>query len=509
MRVGALGFRVLMVGAALCALLFSSRAHARSGGIGSALLGASGCNQCHSGGTAPAVTLSASSLALAPGDQITLTLTVTTPNAGAANTGAAGFNLRSSKAGTFALGGLSSANTQVGTTLNGVATTSGFSEATHTSPKAGEPATFTVLWRPNAGTTGSVIFTAWGNAVNLSGNPTGDLAASTTLGISICVPQTWYRDVDGDGFGALSSGTASACSAPTGFVTSNTDCQDSAPSVHPGAAEICNGIDENCAGGVDEGLPLTMYYRDADGDTFGVAVGAKVACSLAQAGPGYVANSADCNDTSVAVRPGAIEICNGIDDNCAAGSDEGGVCVGNGGGGAGGEGGEAGAAAGVAGSSSGGANTGGTNAGGNVSTGGVSSGGTLGVGTGGLGGGEDQGGAGGVGADAGAAGITGIGEGGSTTASGGSGNGAGSSGGPATGGVVASGGAAARGGSSSAGGASGGKVGHGGGAGGSPPAPGEGDEGCSCRAAGSPRQDQWLLFAAALGLTLVGRRRRS
>src|SRR5262249_52168214 len=34
----------------------------------------------------------------------------------------------------------------------------------------------------------------------------------------------------------------------------NTDCDDGNASVHPGAAETCNGVDDNCSGAIDEGL---------------------------------------------------------------------------------------------------------------------------------------------------------------------------------------------------------------------------------------------------------------
>ena len=47
-----------------------------------------------------------------------------------------------------------------------------------------------------------------------------------------------------------------------GYVTPQ-DCDDSNPDVHPGATEVCNGIDDNCDGRIDEWL-LTTYYRDAD-----------------------------------------------------------------------------------------------------------------------------------------------------------------------------------------------------------------------------------------------------
>ena len=100
------------------------------------------------------------------------------------------------------------------------------------------------------------------------------------------------------------------------------DCDDTNAAVKPGVTEICNNIDDDCDGSTDEGLPLNSYYRDADGDTYGNASQVSQTCSGTPPS-GYVLNSTDCNDANVSVHPGATEVCNGIDDNCAGGIDEG------------------------------------------------------------------------------------------------------------------------------------------------------------------------------------------
>jgi hypothetical protein len=64
----------------------------------------------------------------------------------------------------------------------------------------------------------------------------------------------FYRDLDGDGYGSSASGTTTGCSPPAGYVNNNTDCDDTNAQVHPGAPELCNGKDDNCVGGADEGL---------------------------------------------------------------------------------------------------------------------------------------------------------------------------------------------------------------------------------------------------------------
>jgi hypothetical protein len=131
------------------------------------------------------------------------------------------------------------------------------------------------------------------------------------------VQNSYYADVDADGYGA---GTATlACVAPTGFVTTNTDCNNNNAAVNPAAIEICNSIDDNCSGAADEGLTLVNYYADADSDGYG----AGTAISACAQPTGFVTNNTDCNNNNPAIHPGATEICNSIDDNCSGAADEG------------------------------------------------------------------------------------------------------------------------------------------------------------------------------------------
>ncbi len=129
---------------------------------------------------------------------------------------------------------------------------------------------------------------------------------------------TFYADADGDGYGNPVS-SVQACSAPTGYVANNADCDDADRNIHPGATEVCDGKDNNCNGQTDEGV-LSTFYADADGDGYGNPASSVQACS---APAGYVANSTDCNDTDPNVHPGAIEICDGEDNNCDGQIDEG------------------------------------------------------------------------------------------------------------------------------------------------------------------------------------------
>ena len=70
----------------------------------------------------------------------------------------------------------------------------------------------------------------------------------------------FYADSDSDGYGNILIDSVS-CLPPTGFVTNDDDCNDTLNAVHPGAAEICNGMDDNCNGQIDEGCPVNLYVR--------------------------------------------------------------------------------------------------------------------------------------------------------------------------------------------------------------------------------------------------------
>ena len=132
---------------------------------------------------------------------------------------------------------------------------------------------------------------------------------------------TFYQDGDGDGYGSNDPEKATlACTMPKGYVASYTDCNDNNSGINPAAREVCNNIDDDCNGIVDDGLELTVFYEDDDGDGYGNPQRSGKACL---APPGWVANGSDCDDTARAINPGASESCNEIDDNCNGTVDEG------------------------------------------------------------------------------------------------------------------------------------------------------------------------------------------
>jgi len=91
----------------------------------------------------------------------------------------------------------------------------------------------------------------------------GNAQGQFSTGGRYCACPIVYRDADGDGYGDAAVSTPSCDgSAPAGYVAEHTDCDDAAASVHPGAVEICDGIDSDCNGLVDE----SRSGEDSDGD---------------------------------------------------------------------------------------------------------------------------------------------------------------------------------------------------------------------------------------------------
>ncbi|HYV85559.1 MAG TPA: MopE-related protein [Patescibacteria group bacterium] len=137
-------------------------------------------------------------------------------------------------------------------------------------------------------------------------------------------------DADGDGYdtcGLRTCPTAPNCR----------DCDDANPAIHPGAAETCNLVDDDCNGAVDDMGTLSCGLGACARSVQACVAGSPQTCVPGSPSPetcnlvdddcngvvddgdadhdGYTV-CADCNDTVATIHPGAVELCNGIDDNC-------------------------------------------------------------------------------------------------------------------------------------------------------------------------------------------------
>jgi MYXO-CTERM domain-containing protein len=129
-------------------------------------------------------------------------------------------------------------------------------------------------------------------------------------------PSVWYEDSDGDTYGNLLS-LVSACDAPAGYVGDGTDCDDTNAAIYIGAAEVCDGIDNDCDGDIDDQdgdvTGLFVWYLDSDTDGYGVPGGTVDSCTQPL---GYADNTEDCDDTSSVINPGMPELCDNVDNDC-------------------------------------------------------------------------------------------------------------------------------------------------------------------------------------------------
>ena len=117
---------------------------------------------------------------------------------------------------------------------------------------------------------------------------------ANSIGLGYCAsPLTLYADADGDDHGDPAA-MVRACAPITGYVSNSTDCNDADASIHPGAYEACDGIDNDCNGSTDENSIAFAWYHDNDED--GAGGGAPVVFSCMDQ-PGLVTDHSDCDDS--------------------------------------------------------------------------------------------------------------------------------------------------------------------------------------------------------------------
>jgi hypothetical protein len=114
----------------------------------------------------------------------------------------------------------------------------------------------------------------------------------------------FYADGDGDGYGNADSPSSFCDGVGSGYVGNSDDCNDSSASASPEGSEICDGIDNDCNGEIDDDPtdPQT-WFADGDGDGFGDIDASTQACTQPT---GYVAGYGDCDDSNADLNPDAV-----------------------------------------------------------------------------------------------------------------------------------------------------------------------------------------------------------
>ena len=145
--------------------------------------------------------------------------------------------------------------------------------------------------------------------------------------INALATQTFYADMDGDGYGDAAMSVTN-CVPPAGYVTDNTDCNDNSALEHPGAVWAIDNDGDGFVGSATQvscTQPLNyisatapadcddnnsavhgqnVYYADVDMDGFGNLNDTVMDCTQPT---GYVTNSTDCDDNDNTVGAASVQ----------------------------------------------------------------------------------------------------------------------------------------------------------------------------------------------------------
>ncbi len=137
-----------------------------------------------------------------------------------------------------------------------------------------------------------------------------------------CLQNKFFLDADTDGYGNEFNYTYSCELLLDGYVLNSSDCNDDDAAMHPDLIDECNAIDDNCNALVDEDAIFETWYEDTDDDNYGSVMSTYISC-FGSPIAGFISDSTDCDDANEFIHPGALEICNNLDDNCNGSADEG------------------------------------------------------------------------------------------------------------------------------------------------------------------------------------------
>ncbi len=141
-------------------------------------------------------------------------------------------------------------------------------------------------------------------------------------------PSDWLPDLDGDDYGVGVPYGVVTCIEPAGSwaaAVHGVDCDDTDPTNNPGATEVCDSRDNDCdlyVDDEDDSIDLATaseWHVDFDEDGYGSKVGPLIQCL---APVGWVADKTDCDDGDYTLNPGAIEVCDGLDNDCDTKKDD-------------------------------------------------------------------------------------------------------------------------------------------------------------------------------------------